>query len=68
MHALHILNVFKSKWMRLVLSQVHDKFMWLDAPIKIIKDVLQIITGYPIGDRPKAHKQTDKKKMFAYMP
>lgn len=49
--------------MRIVLSHIHDQFMWLNAPIKITKDVLHIVTGYPIGDSPKDHKQTDKNKL-----
>lgn len=39
MHALHILNVFKTEWMIIVLSRVHDQFMWLDQPAKITKEI-----------------------------
>ena len=36
--ALDFPNVFKTKWIRIVLSQIYDASLWLDnGPIKITK-------------------------------
>ena len=48
-HALHFPNVFKTKWMKIVLSRIHDNFIWLgNGPVKITKKIVHRVTGYPI--------------------
>ena len=39
-HALYFSNIFKTEWIKIVLSRIHDKFIWLEnGPIKIILKV-----------------------------
>ena len=49
--ALDFLNVFKTEWIRIVLSQIHDGSLWLDnGPIKITKRIIHRATDYPTLD------------------
>lgn len=52
-NALYFLKEFKTEWIRVVLNQVHKGKMWLDEPIKITKDVIQMVTDYPTNDKEK---------------
>ena len=47
-HALDTPTVFKIEWIKIVLSQIHDGFIWLEkGPIKITKRIVHKVTGYP---------------------
>lgn len=47
-------TAFKSKWVRIVMSRIHDGILWLeDAPIKISKRIIHRVTGFPTLDRHK---------------
>jgi len=35
----------EDEWVRYVLSQVHDEFMWLGQPFKITKEVIRVVIG-----------------------
>ena len=52
-HTLHFQKEFKTSWIRVVLSQVHDMYMWLDEQVKITTDVIHMFTGYPVNDKVK---------------
>lgn len=59
--ALDFLNVFKTRWIRIVLSRIHDSSLWLDnGPIKITKRIIHRVTGYPTLDRPKTLRSDSK--------
>lgn len=53
--ALVFLQVFKMDWINIVLSQIHDGFLWLEnGPIKITKRTIHRVTSYPTLDQPKS--------------
>ena len=52
--ALDFPTFFKIEWIRLVLSRIHDNYLWLEGgPIKITKRIIHRFTGYPTLDWPK---------------
>jgi len=52
-HALEFPTIFKTKWIRLVLSRIHDESLWLeDGPVKISKIIVHRVIGYPTLDQP----------------
>ena len=52
--ALDFPNVFKTKWIKIVLSRIHDNSVWLDNEmVKIKKKILHKVTGYPTPDQTK---------------
>ena len=53
-HALEFPTVFKTKWIKIVPSIIHDGCLWLEGgPIKIMKKIVHRVTGYPTLDWPK---------------
>ena len=53
-HLLDFCNIFKTKWIRIVLSRNHDSLVWLDnGPIKITKRKIHMVIRYPTLDHPK---------------
>ena len=55
------LNIFKTEWIRIVLSQIHDGSLYLDnGPIKITKRIIYRVTSYPTLDRPKTLRSDSK--------
>lgn len=59
-------RVFKPQWVKLVLSRVHDDFMWLqEQPFKITKEIIHLITGYPIYDHARAQKMISQKELIS---
>ena len=47
-------TIFKMEWIRLVLSRIHESFLWLEGgPVKINKRIIHQVTGYPTLDWPK---------------
>ena len=64
MRALDFSTVFKTQWIKIVLSQIHDRSLWLeDGPIKISKRIIHRVTSYPTLDRPKT-LQSDSKEVI----
>ena len=50
--ALEFPTVFKTEWIRLVLSRIHDGSLWLeDGLVKILKRIVHRVMGYPTLDR-----------------
>ena len=62
--ALDFPNVFKTEWIKIVLSRIHDKFVWLeDEPIKITKRIIQRVTRYPTLDIIKTMRVIQKRQL-----
>ena len=50
-HALEFPMAFKTKWIKIVLSQIHDGCLWLEGgPIKITKRIVHRVIGFPTLD------------------
>ena len=59
--ALDLPTIFKIEWIRLVLSRIHDGFLWLEGgTIKITKRTIHRVTGYPTLDWPKTLRSDSK--------
>ena len=59
--ALYFLNVFKIEWIKIVLSRIHDNYVWLDNGIlKITKKIVHRLKWYPTLDRPKTMRSESK--------
>ena len=59
--ALDFSNVFKTEWIKIVLSRIHDNSIWLDnGPVKITKKIVYRIIGYPTLDLPKTMRSKSK--------
>lgn len=56
-------KVFEEKWVRFILSCVHDMEIWLEQPIKITKKMVHRVTGLPMLDRPKATKNIPRNEL-----
>ena len=55
-------SIFKTEWIRIVLSRIHDGSFWLEqGPVKITKKMIHKVTGFPTLDRPKTLR-SDKKE------
>ena len=51
-HALDFPMIFKTEWIRLVLSRIHDGWLWLEGGlVKITKRIIHRVIGYPTLDR-----------------
>ena len=60
-HALEFPTVFKTEWIRLVLSRIHDGSLWLeDGLVKISKRIVHRVTGYPTLDWPETLRSDSK--------
>ena len=54
--------VFKTEWIHIVLSRIHDWAFWLETrPVKITKKKFYRVTSFPTLDRPKVLRK-DKKE------
>jgi len=62
-HTLHFSQNLKTSWIRLVLIQVHDMYMWLDTLVKITKDVIHMVTRYPLIDKVKTIRIAPKEEI-----
>ena len=53
--------VFKTEWIRVVLSRIHDGCLWLeDGPIKLSKRIIHRVTKYPTLEWPKTLRSDSK--------
>jgi len=60
-HALEYPTIFKTEWIKIVLSRIHDGSLWLeDGPIKISKRIIHRVIGYPTLDQPKTLRSDSK--------
>ena len=55
-HIPHMPWNFQVKWIRFILSHVHDGQMWLDQPILITKKMINKITSLPMLAKDKSTK------------
>ena len=52
--ALAFPTMFKTKWIRIVLSRIHDGAFWLETgPVKFTKKTINRVTRFQTLDRPK---------------
>ena len=59
--ALDFPMTFKTEWIKIVLSRIHDGCIWLEGgPIKITKRIIHRVTGFPTLDHPKVLQSDDK--------
>ena len=55
-HISHLPRNFQVKWVRYVLSRVHNGQLWLEQPVLITKKMIHKITGLPMLSKAKATK------------
>ena len=55
-HIPHMPHEFQVKWIRFILSQVHNGWLWLEQPILIMKKMIHRITSLPILAKAKTTK------------
>ena len=54
--------VFKTEWIRIVLSRIHDGVFWLETgPVKFTKKIVNRVTGFQTLDQPKTLR-SDKRE------
>lgn len=59
--ALDFPNVFKTEWIKIVLSRIHDNSIWLEnGLVKITKKIVHRVIGYLTLDRPKTMRSEAK--------
>lgn len=60
-HYLKFCIVFKTEWIRLALSRIHNGSIWLeDGQVKITKRIVHRVIGYPTLDWPKTLRSDSK--------
>ena len=60
-HALDTRTVFKTEWIKIILSFIHDGSIWLEGgPVKIKKLIVHRVTGYPTLDQYYAIRRDEK--------
>ena len=55
-HITHLPQKFQIKWIRYILSRVHDGKIWIEKPIEITKKMIHHITGLPMLAKVKTTK------------
>lgn len=66
MNVLYFLREFKLGWIRVILSRVHEGKLWIDEMVKITKDIIHMVTSYPITNKVKSIRsapRTETKKL-----
>ena len=59
--ALDFPTAFKTLWIKIILSRIHDMYIWLEGgPMKIMKRVIHRVTGFPTLDQPRALRSDAK--------
>ena len=60
--ALDFPTIFKTEWIRIILSRIHDGAFWLETgPINFTKKTINRVTGFQTLDRPKTLR-SDKRE------
>ena len=54
---------FQVKWVRYILSRVHNGQLWLEQPILITKKMIHRITGLPMLNKAKATKTLGREEL-----
>ena len=55
-------TIYKTEWIRIVLSRIHNGAIWLEKGlVRITKKIVHRVTGFPTLDRPKNLK-SDKRE------
>ena len=49
-------QIFSMKWIRFILSKIHEGKLWLDQPILITKKMIHQIIGLPMLAKEKSTK------------
>ena len=52
----HMPHEFQVKWIRFILSWVHNEYLWLEQPIMITKKMIHQITSLPMLAKAKTTK------------
>ena len=53
-HALEFSIIFKTKWIKIILSRIHNSYLWLEGgTIKLSKRIVHRVTRYPTLDQSK---------------
>ena len=53
-HALDFPTGFKTEWIKIVFSQIHDECIWLEkGPVKITKRIVHRVIGFPTLEWPR---------------
>lgn len=55
-HVRHMLRDFQMKWIRFILSRVHEMQLQLDQLVRITKKMIHQVIGFPMMERAKATK------------
>ena len=55
-HIPHLPWSFQIKWIRFILSRVHNEQLWLEQPLLITKKMIHRITGLPMLAKAKMTK------------
>ena len=62
-HIPHLPRNFQVKWIRYILSHVHNGQLWLEQPILIKKKMIHKITGLPMLNKLKVTKTLGQDKL-----
>ena len=62
-HIPHMPRNFQVKWVRYVLSRVHNGQLWLEQPILITKKMIHRITSLPMLNKAKATKTLGREEL-----
>src|SRR4029434_11259044 len=62
-HIPHMPRNFQVKWIRYILSRVHNGQLWLEQPVLITKKMISRITGLPMLSKAKTTKTLSKEEL-----
>ena len=63
-HTMYMSRDFQGKWIRLILTRVHDMHFLLDQPIHITKKMIHRITGLPMLNKAQTTKTLGQVKLI----
>ena len=62
-HISHLPRKFQTKWVRYVLSRVHNGQLWLEQPVLITKKMINKINGLPMLNKEKSTKTLGREEL-----
>ena len=62
-HISHLPRNFQTKWIRYILSRVHNGKLWLEQPVLITKKMINKITGLPMLSKAKSTKTLGREEL-----